>query len=99
MRATVAAAGSGVCAAAVGISVALAASIPVGGAANPITSVGSLVIDLSPPGVKDAVIAVFGTGDKPFLIAVLLVLVTGIAAVAGILEFKRRGVGMFLMAG
>ncbi|MDQ4137554.1 MAG: hypothetical protein M3116_01730, partial [Actinomycetota bacterium] len=70
MRATPAAAVTGVCAAAAGISVALASAIPLGEPANPITSVGSLVIDFTPPAIKDTVIALFGTGDKPFLIAV-----------------------------
>ena len=99
MRATLAAAGSGVCAAAAGLGVAFAAiALPFGAAANPITSAGSLVIDLTPPAIKDAVIAAFGTGDKPFLITVLLVLVTAIAAVAGVLELRRQGLGMLLFA-
>jgi DMSO/TMAO reductase YedYZ molybdopterin-dependent catalytic subunit len=99
MRATLAAAGSGMCAAAVGIGVALAGGIFFGEASNPITSTGSLVIDFTPPAVKDTVIALFGTGDKPFLIAVLLTLLTGIAAAAGMLELRRRGVGMIPLAG
>ena len=99
MRATLAAAATGVLAAAAGVSVALASAIPLGEAANPITSVGSLVIDLTPAPIKDTVIALFGTGDKPFLIAVLLVLLTGIAAVAGVLEYRRFRIGLLLLAG
>ncbi|MFC0681004.1 molybdopterin-dependent oxidoreductase [Lysobacter korlensis] len=99
MRATLAAAATGVLAAGAAVSVALASAIPLGEPANPITSVGSLVIDLAPPAIKDTVIALFGTGDKPFLIAVLLVLLTGAAAVAGVLELMRRGTGMLLLAG
>jgi DMSO/TMAO reductase YedYZ molybdopterin-dependent catalytic subunit len=99
MRASLVAAGVGVCAAAAGLSFALASAIPFGAAANPVTSVGSLVIDLTPPAIKDAVIALFGTGDKPFLIVVLLVLLTAISAVAGILEHRRQGLGAVLLAG
>lgn len=36
-------------------------------AASPVALVGGAVIDMTPPGVKDAVIAIFGTADKIFL--------------------------------
>lgn len=62
-------------------------------AASPLLSVGSLVIDLAPPGVKSIVIAIFGTGDKPFLIAVLVVLVAALGALAGLAQARRPPAG------
>ena len=35
---------------------------------SPVLTVGALLIDLAPPWLKEAVIALFGTGDKAFLI-------------------------------
>jgi DMSO/TMAO reductase YedYZ molybdopterin-dependent catalytic subunit len=67
-------------------------------AASPILSVGSLVIDLTPGFLKSAVIAAFGTGDKPFLIAVLLVVVLGLGALAGLLQRRRRPLGAVAVA-
>jgi len=66
--------------------------------ASPVLSVGSLVVDLAPPGVKSAVIAVFGTGDKPFLIVVLLLLVLALGALAGLLQARRRPLGVVAVA-
>jgi DMSO/TMAO reductase YedYZ molybdopterin-dependent catalytic subunit len=61
--------------------------------ASPILSVGSFVIDLTPGFLKSAVVGAFGTGDKPFLIVVLLVLVLGLGAVAGLLQARRPPLG------
>ncbi|GAA2754169.1 molybdopterin-dependent oxidoreductase [Amnibacterium kyonggiense] len=66
--------------------------------ASPILSVGSFVIDLTPAFLKSAVIAAFGTGDKPFLIVVLLVLVLAVGALAGLLQARRRPFGVVLVA-
>ena len=41
---------------------------------SPLTAVGGWVIDATPPPVKEAVIAVFGTGDKVFLMVVMVLL-------------------------
>jgi DMSO/TMAO reductase YedYZ molybdopterin-dependent catalytic subunit len=61
--------------------------------ASPILSVGSFVIDLTPGFLKSAVVGAFGTGDKPFLIVVLLVLVLALGAVAGLLQRRRPPLG------
>ncbi|MBW4040691.1 MAG: molybdopterin-dependent oxidoreductase [Acidobacteria bacterium] len=61
--------------------------------ASPILSVGSFVIDLTPGFLKSAVVGAFGTGDKPFLIVVLLVVVLGLGAVAGLLQARRPPLG------
>jgi DMSO/TMAO reductase YedYZ molybdopterin-dependent catalytic subunit len=65
---------------------------------SPVLVVGALVIDLVPGWLKDAVIAVFGTGDKAVLIVSLaLVLLVG-AGLAGWLESVRPPVGRILIA-
>ncbi|MDQ2698418.1 MAG: molybdopterin-dependent oxidoreductase [Actinomycetota bacterium] len=64
--------------------------------ASPLLVVGSLVIDLAPKWVKDATIALFGTGDKAALLVILgLVLVAG-AALAGLLDAKWPPAGRIL---
>ncbi len=63
----------------------------------PITAVGSWLIDIAPPAVKDAMIAAFGTGDKPVLIGILMVLLAIGSAGAGLLELRRRWAGVILM--
>jgi DMSO/TMAO reductase YedYZ molybdopterin-dependent catalytic subunit len=88
--------GRGVLAALAGVA---AAALALGGgelvaavlneSASPILSVGSLVIDLTPELLKSAVIGAFGTGDKPFLIVVLLVVVLALGALAGLLQERR----------
>ncbi|MGT2426663.1 molybdopterin-dependent oxidoreductase [Amnibacterium kyonggiense] len=65
--------------------------------ASPILSVGSFVIDLTPAFLKSAVIAAFGTGDKPFLIVVLLAVVLVAGALAGILQVRRPPLGVVLV--
>ncbi len=64
----------------------------------PITAVGSWLIDIAPPALKDAMIAAFGTGDKPVLIGILMVLLAIGSAGAGLLELRRRWAGVILMA-
>jgi len=80
------------------VTLAVAAVIAVFfGLANPIVSVGSLVIDLVPAGVKTAVIGVFGTGDKAFLLTVLGVIVFIAAVFVGILQSRRPPWGTLLL--
>lgn len=56
---------------------------------SPVLAIGSLAIDLAPAWVKDTVIALFGTGDKAFLLTLLLLIVAVAAAIAGIVELTR----------
>ena len=69
------------------------------GLANPLIAVGSLAIDLAPPGVKSLVISVFGTNDKVFILALLFVLVLVLATLVGILQRRRPpfGITLFLV--
>ncbi|WP_348787213.1 molybdopterin-dependent oxidoreductase [Leifsonia sp. NPDC080035] len=64
---------------------------------SPVLVVGALVIDLTPAWLKDAVIGVFGTGDKAFLIVSLAVALVAGGALAGWLEALRPPVGRILI--
>jgi DMSO/TMAO reductase YedYZ molybdopterin-dependent catalytic subunit len=66
------------------------------GLSNPLISVGSLVIDLAPPGAKDFAISLFGTGDKVFLLVVLGIVVFAAAVAVGVLEVRRPPFGFLL---
>ncbi|WP_375390229.1 molybdopterin-dependent oxidoreductase [uncultured Amnibacterium sp.] len=85
---------SGVAAAAAGLGAGELVAAVLNASASPILSVGSLVIDLTPGFLKSAVIAAFGTGDKPFLIGVLLVVVLALGAAAGLLQARRAPLGV-----
>jgi DMSO/TMAO reductase YedYZ molybdopterin-dependent catalytic subunit len=81
-----AAAASGVLAGAVGIGLAELAAGVLPGAPSVVTSVGSLVIALQPPGAKQMVVDLFGTADKLALNLVVLavaLLITGLLGVIG----------------
>ena len=88
----------GVVAALCVLAVAEIAAAFVAPAASPVLAVGALVIDLVPAGVKDAVIALFGTGDKVALLVVLGVVVLAAAALAGILQVRRPPLGIVVLA-
>lgn len=66
--------------------------------ASPIVAVGSFVIDIVPRWAKELAIELFGSNDKLFLLASLGFAVFVAAAVAGVLELWRRGVGVALFA-
>ena len=66
-------------------------------AASPLFAVGSWVIDIVPPWVKDTAIALFGTGDKVALLVGLGLLVAILAVVAGLLEYRRAPWGVVLL--
>ncbi|MEW5096460.1 molybdopterin-dependent oxidoreductase [Clavibacter michiganensis] len=88
----------GVVAALAVLAVAEIAAAFVAPAASPVLAVGALVIDLVPAGVKDTVIALFGTGDKVALIVVLGVVVLAAAALAGLLQVRRPPLGVVVLA-
>ncbi len=71
---------------------------------SPLTAVGGVVIDAVPPGVKDWAISLFGTADKAALLTGMALVIAGLAALAGVLEHRRRFmgagvVGLFGLAG
>jgi DMSO/TMAO reductase YedYZ molybdopterin-dependent catalytic subunit len=61
-------------------------------------AVGSFVVDIVPRPLKEFAITTFGSFDKVALLLGLAVGVVIAAAVAGILEYRRRGVGAVLLA-
>lgn len=64
---------------------------------TPMTAVGGAVIDAVPPAVKDWAIAVFGTADKLALLIGMMAIIAALAAVAGVVERRRRFAGVWLI--
>ncbi len=77
---------AGVASAAAGLAIAEAIALVIAPASSPLIAVGSLVIDLAPTWAKDFAIAAFGTNDKIFLLTLIVVLLTALAAGAGALQ-------------
>lgn len=91
----------GLVSAAAALAIAELAALIIAPHSSPVLAIGSLTIDLAPSWVKDAVIQLFGTGDKVFLLTLLLLTVAVVAAIAGILELTRPpwGTVTFLILG
>lgn len=90
---------AGVAAVSAGLGVAelvAALFIPRG---SPLVVVGSFVIDLVPPWVKDLAISLFGTADKIALLVCLAILLGLLAAVAGVVEQRRAPFGRVVVVG
>ncbi len=66
-------------------------------AASPVLSVGSVVIDLTPTPVKEAVIARVGTNDKPLLLAIVTLATLLLAAIAGLVSRRRPTLGVAVL--
>ena len=86
----------GVAAAAAVLGVSELVALFVGAAGSPLFAVGSLVIDLAPSGVKEMVIAIFGTGDKAALLTLMGVLIIVLSGIAGIVELRRTPFGVII---
>lgn len=95
---TVLSAAVGVLAAVVTLAVAELAAQFVAAASSPLFAVGSLVIDIVPPWVKETAIALFGTGDKIALLVGLALLVLVLAVGIGVLEFRATPWGVVALA-
>ncbi|MGI8537934.1 MAG: molybdopterin-dependent oxidoreductase [Mycobacteriales bacterium] len=63
------------------------------GARPAVAAVGDLVIDLTPPWLRDAGIRAFGTADKAVLLAAVALAVAALAAVTGLLAARRPRLG------
>jgi len=81
--------------AALAVSEAVALLVEPGSA--PLFAVGSWVIDIVPPWVKDTAIALFGTSDKVALFVGLGILVLALACAVGIVEYRRPPWGKVLL--
>lgn len=66
-------------------------------ASSPIFAVGAFVIDIVPSWVKDAAIALFGTGDKVALLVCLALAVAILAVLAGVLEYRSAPWGVLVL--
>ena len=88
----------GVVAAIATLAAAEVVALMVAPASSPLVAVGSFVIDIVPPWVKDAAIALFGTGDKAALLVGLGLLVLVLASLVGILELRRPPFGVVGLA-
>lgn len=64
---------------------------------SPLLVVGSFVIDLVPPWVKDLAIALFGTADKLALLIILGIMLALLAAAAGVTEQRKPPLGRWLV--
>ncbi|POH71435.1 oxidoreductase [Cryobacterium zongtaii] len=65
--------------------------------ASPVLVVGALLIDLAPVWAKELVISLFGTADKVALIVFIALVAAVLAALAGILEYRRAPFGRFVI--
>src|SRR6476469_5581202 len=64
----------------------------------PVTAVGETAINLTPVPVKEFAIAHFGTHDKAALVAGILMLLAGFAALIGVLAVRRLAYGLAALA-
>ncbi|HRN29278.1 MAG TPA: molybdopterin-dependent oxidoreductase [Terrimesophilobacter sp.] len=79
----------GLAAVSAGLGVAEVLAAVLSPPASPLFAAGSLVIDVSPSWLKESVIALVGTADKPLIIACVVLLAAVVAGVAGLVEFSR----------
>src|SRR5215831_4774359 len=87
-------AAAGLLAGAVALGVAELAAAVTGPLGAPVVAVSGAAINLTPVPVKEFAIERFGTHDKQALIAGILVLLAGFAAMAGVLAVRRLGFGL-----
>jgi DMSO/TMAO reductase YedYZ molybdopterin-dependent catalytic subunit len=85
---------AGILAAAVALGVAELAAAIIGPDSAPVVAVGETAINLTPIPVKDFAIAHFGSHDKLALVAGILVMLAGFAALIGVLAVGRIGYGL-----
>jgi DMSO/TMAO reductase YedYZ molybdopterin-dependent catalytic subunit len=85
---------AGVLAAAVALGVAELAAAIIGPNSAPVIAVGETAINLTPIPVKDFAITHFGSHDKQALVAGILVMLAGFAALIGAAAVRRIGYGL-----
>ncbi|MDJ0378844.1 molybdopterin-dependent oxidoreductase [Cryobacterium sp. PH31-L1] len=90
-------AAAGLAAALAGLGLAELTAAWLAPGASPVLTVGALVIDIVPPGVKELVIGLFGTADKIVLVVTIVLVLAVVAALAGILESRRPPFGRLLV--
>jgi DMSO/TMAO reductase YedYZ molybdopterin-dependent catalytic subunit len=85
---------AGLLAGAVALGVSELTAAATGARGAPVVAVGETTINLTPVPVKEFAITHFGTHDKEALIAGILVLLAGFAAVIGLLALRRLAFGL-----
>jgi DMSO/TMAO reductase YedYZ molybdopterin-dependent catalytic subunit len=85
---------AGILAAAVALGVAELAAAIIGPDSAPVIAVGETAINLTPIPVKDFAITHFGSHDKQALVAGILVMLAGFAALIGAAAVRRIGYGL-----
>ena len=91
---TAAGALAGILAAAVALGVAELAAAIIGPDSAPVIAVGQTAVNLTPIPVKDFAVTHFGSHDKQALVAGILVMLAGCAALTGVLAVRRIGYGL-----
>jgi DMSO/TMAO reductase YedYZ molybdopterin-dependent catalytic subunit len=94
---TIAAGLVGVASALVTFAVAEVVSVMLGEIGDPFNAVGSLIIDLLPPGGKEVAVSLFGTNDKLALFVALGLVVLILAYLVGLLQVRRPPWGIVAM--
>ncbi|WP_256127936.1 molybdopterin-dependent oxidoreductase [Arthrobacter sp. SDTb3-6] len=89
---------AGVVCTGVGVAAGELIAAVVSPSASPVSAVGQGVIGALPGGTKEWAIHLFGTSDKTVFLATMVVIMAVLAAVAGLLERTRRGLGLALIA-
>ena len=85
---------AGLLSGAVALGVAELAAAIIGPASAPVIAVGETAINLTPIPVKDFAITHFGSHDKQALVAGILVMLAGFAALIGAAAVRRIGYGL-----
>jgi DMSO/TMAO reductase YedYZ molybdopterin-dependent catalytic subunit len=85
---------AGILAGGVALGVAELVAAITGPNSAPVIAVGETAINLTPIPVKDFAITHFGSHDKQALVAGILVLLTGFAALTGVAAIRRTGYGL-----
>ena len=85
---------AGLLAGAVALGVSELTAAATGARGAPVVAVGETAINLTPIPVKEFAITHFGTHDKEALIAGILVMLAGFAAVIGLLALRRLAFGL-----
>ncbi|SCG73695.1 molybdopterin-dependent oxidoreductase [Micromonospora humi] len=93
-RRTLAAAGTGLLAAAAGVAVAELFATAVRPRAAPLVAVGGAVVDGAPTAVKEWAVRTFGTYDKPLLLGGIALALALLAALTGIAARRRPALGL-----
>jgi DMSO/TMAO reductase YedYZ molybdopterin-dependent catalytic subunit len=85
---------AGILTAGVALGVAELAAALIGPDSAPVIAVGETAINLTPIPVKDFAIVHFGSHDKEALVAGILVMLAGFAALIGVAALRRIGYGL-----